>query len=259
MPVRKIRANYRSVTGLVAVDQSARSTAYESSLERDFIRHLVFNKNVIEHEEQPLTIDFTEISGKRRRYTPDLLISYRKDDELTRDWQPLLAEVKYRSDLFKSWTELKPKFLAARAHARERNWEFAIITEQELRTPYLTNITFLLEFRKHSVDQVLTEVLLEAMARMSPATPARVLTFLTNDATQKATLLPTLWQMIANGYIGTDLEQRLTMSSLIWLSAPKEGRERDESTFRVRAGSSHRMRWQALRYYPHPESRRHYG
>jgi hypothetical protein len=256
MAVRKIRANYRSVTGLVAVDQSARSTAYESSLERDFIKHLLFNRNVLEHEEQPLTINFTDTSGKPRRYTPDLLVFYRKDVELTKHWQPLLAEVKYRSDLFQHWAVLKPKFRAARAHARERSWEFAIVTEQELRTSYLTNITFLLEFRKHSVDQVLTEVLLEAMARMSAATPATatVLSCLSNDATQKATLLPTLWQLIANGYIRTDLEQRLTMSSPIWLRASKERRERNEPTARVRAGSSHRMRWQALRYYPHSES-----
>jgi len=57
MAVRQIRANYRSVTGLVAADQTARSTAYESTLERDFIKHLLFNKNVLEHEEQPLTLD----------------------------------------------------------------------------------------------------------------------------------------------------------------------------------------------------------
>jgi len=253
MAVRQIRANYRSVTGLVAADQTARSTAYESTLERDFIKHLLFNKNVLEHEEQPLTLDFTD-TGKKRRYTPDLLIYYRKEAVTTKDWLPLLAEVKYRSDLFQHWAELSPKFRAARAYARERTWDFAVVTERELRTPYLTNITFLLEFRKHSVDQVLTEVLLEAMARMSPATPARVLTFLSNDATQKATLLPTLWQLIANGYIGTDLEQRLTMSSPIWLRASKERRACYEPTARVSAGSSRRMRWQALRYYPHSES-----
>jgi hypothetical protein len=254
MAVRQIRANYRSVTGLVAANQTARSTAYESTLERDFIKHLLFNKNVLEHEEQPLTIDFTDSNGKKRRYTPDLLIYYRKDAVTTKDWRPLLAEVKYRSDLFQHWAELKPKIRAARSYARECSWDFAIVTEQELRTPYLTNITFLLEFRKHSVDQVLTEVLLEAMARLSPATPASALTFLSNDATRKATLLPTLWQLIANGSIGTDLEQRLTMSSPIWLRASKGRRERDEPTARVSARSSRRIRWQALRYYPHSES-----
>ena len=63
MAVRKIRANYGSVTGLVADDQSAQSTGYESSLERDFIKHLIFNQNVSKHEEQPLTIEFKDADG----------------------------------------------------------------------------------------------------------------------------------------------------------------------------------------------------
>jgi hypothetical protein len=254
MPVRKIRANYRSVTGLVTDDQSARSTAYESSLERDFIKHLLFNENVLEHEEQPLTIDFTDPSGMRRRYTPDLLVSYRKDIAMTKGWQPLLVEVKYRSDLFQHWAELKPKFRAARAYARERSWNFTVVTERELRTSYLKNITFLLEFRKHPVDKALTQLLLETAAGKSPATPASLLTFISNDAMQKATLLPTLWQLVVKGRIGVDLEQPLTMSSPIWLRRSKERRERDEPTARVSAGNGHRQRWQALRYYPHSES-----
>jgi len=254
MPVRKIRANYRSVTGLVADDHSARSTAYESSLERDFIKHLLFNQNVLEHEEQPLTIDFTDTRGKPRSYTPDLLVSYRKDIAMTKGWQPLLAEVKYRSDLFQHWANLKPKFRAARAYARERSWHFAVVTERELRTPYLQNITFLLEFRKHPVDKALTQLLLETAAGKSPATPASLLTFLSHGAMQKATLLPTLWQLVANDRIGVDLEQRLTMSSPIWLRRSKERRECDEPTARVSAGNGHRQRWQALRYYPHSES-----
>jgi hypothetical protein len=254
MAVRKIWANYRSVTGLVADDQSARSTAYESSLERDFIKRLLFNKNVLEHEEQPLTIDFTDPSGKQRHYTPDLLVSYRKDLALTKDWPPLLAEVKYRSDLFKHWAELESKFRAARTYARERSWNFTVVTERELRTAYLKNITFLLEFRKHPVDKALTQLLLETAAGKSPATPASLLTFVSDDATPKATLLPTLWQLVANGDIGVDLEQRLTMSSPIWLRRSKERRESDEPTARARARSNHRKRRQALRYYPHSES-----
>ena len=46
---------------MVADDRSARSIAYESSLERDFIKHLIFNKNVLEYEEQPLTIEFRRL------------------------------------------------------------------------------------------------------------------------------------------------------------------------------------------------------
>jgi hypothetical protein len=254
MAVRKIRANYGSVTGLVADDRSARSTGYESSLERDFIKHLIFNKNVFKHEEQPLTIEFTNANGKQRRYTPDLFVSYRRDLAFTKDWRPLLAEVKYRSDLFRHWVDLKPKFSAARVYAKQHGWDFAIITERELRTPYLKNITFLLEFRKYPVDEVASQRLLEAVGDSSPTTPASLLELISEDATQKAALLPTLWQLTANGRIAVDLEQRLTMTSPIWLRESKERCKRHEPSDGISAGNAHRQRWQALRYYPHPES-----
>jgi hypothetical protein len=248
MAVRKIRANYGSVTGLVADDRSARSTGYESSLERDFIKHLIFNQNVFKHEEQPLTIEFTDIAGKQRRYTPDFLVFYRRDIALTRDWRPLLVEVKYRSDLFKHWIELKPKFRAARSYAKKHGWGFAIITERELRTPYLKNITFLLEFRKYPRDEVGSQLLLEAVANRNATTPAGLLDLISEDAMRRATLLPVLWQLIANGDIVIDLEQQLTMISPIWLRKSKQRCKCDEPSAGVSAGSSRRKRWQALRY-----------
>ena len=253
MAVRKIRANYCSVTGLVANDQSAHSTGYESSLERDFVKHLLFNQNVLGHEEQPLTINFIDAGSNQRRYTPDVLVCYRKDVALTKDWQPLLTEVKYRSDLFKNWADLKLKFRAARTYARDRCWEFAVITERELRTPYLKNITFLLEFRKHPVDEARTQLLLEAAGGSSRTTPASLLTFLSDDVMERATFLPPLWQLIVKGRIVVDLEQPLTMSSPIWLRQSKES-DCDEPTTGASAGSGHRKRWQALRYYPHSQS-----
>lgn len=162
MPVRRIPKNYRSVTGLVAsADASDQVTAYESSLERECIKHLIFNKNVARHEEQPLTISFV-CAGKQDSYTPDLLITYRNDVAPAKYWKPLLALVKYRSNLFKDWLKLKPKFRAARRYAIERARDFTIITDSEIRTPYLKNITLLLECRKHPMDEGVTKVLLEA-------------------------------------------------------------------------------------------------
>ena len=241
MAVRKIRPNYGSVTGLVADDQSAHSTAYESSLERDFIKHLIFNKNVLKHEEQPLTIEFADSDGKQRRYTPDQLVFYRRDIAFTRDWRPLLAEVKYRSDLFKHLIELKPKFRAAKVYAKKHNWDFAVITERELRTSYLKNITFLLEFRKYPFDEVGSQLLLEALTYSGPTTPAALLDLISEDATRRATLLPVLWQLIANGDIVIDLDQRLTMISPIWLGKSKQRCECDESFSRL-------MSWKNFRF-----------
>ncbi|HVH72466.1 MAG TPA: heteromeric transposase endonuclease subunit TnsA [Candidatus Dormibacteraeota bacterium] len=238
----------------MADSQSPRSTGYESGLERDFIKHLLFNQNVSKHEEQPLTIEFTDRAGIHRRYTPDLFVSYRKDLALTKNWRPLLVEVKYRSDLFTHWSELKPKFRAARAFAAKRCWDFAIITERELRTPYLKNITFLLEFGKYPADELVSEGLLDALTNNASTTPSTLLDWIAADAMQKANWLPILWRLIATGRIAVDLEQRLTMNSRIWLKVPSERRKYNEPNARFRSGSSRRKRWQALRYYPHSES-----
>lgn len=98
MPVRKIPTNRRSITGLVSSRKNDRMTGFESSLERDFLLLLDFDRNVERYEEQPVTIRYRDREGKRRTYTPDVLVLYRQN--LTgRDTCPLLCEVKYRADL----------------------------------------------------------------------------------------------------------------------------------------------------------------
>jgi hypothetical protein len=54
-------------------------TAFESSLERDFLLLLDFNPDVEFFEEQPVKIVYHDAKGRRRTYTPDVLVRYRTD------------------------------------------------------------------------------------------------------------------------------------------------------------------------------------
>src|SRR5437016_4446366 len=56
MPVRKVPKNYRNLTGLVPNTRTSSMTAFESSLERDFLLLLDFDPDVTFYEEQPVTI-----------------------------------------------------------------------------------------------------------------------------------------------------------------------------------------------------------
>ncbi|MFP5263385.1 MAG: TnsA endonuclease N-terminal domain-containing protein [Blastocatellia bacterium] len=250
MPVRKIPKSYCSVTGLVAGVDSNQMTAYESSLERDCIKHLIFNRNVAVHEEQPVTICFTDKDSKLREYTPDLLATYSKDLNLTKDWKPLLIEVKYREDLFKKWSELKPKFRAARHYAEEKGWDFTIITEKEIRTTYLRNIDFLIEFRKYPVDENSTTLLLNALEELGETDPATLIASISKEPMERARLIPYLWQLVADFIVGIDLEQPLTMRSPIWSTRFEEREDCDEFFYDCGKGHSSRIRWRALRYNP---------
>jgi hypothetical protein len=250
MPVRKIPKNYRNATGLIATDKSEEMTAYESKLEYYCQKLVGFNLNVAKYEEQPLVIYFDGEDGKQHRYFPDLLINYREDVSPAKLWRPLLVEVKYREDLFKDWRELKPKFRAARRYTLEQGLDFSIITDLEIKTPYLKSVLFLLDFRWIPVNEAYTSVLLGTLRELLETTPANLLREITEDRNKIAEMIPTLWQLTANFAIGINLEEPLTMRSRIWSKQALTEAESSEPIFEFNRGSSRQKRWQALRYYP---------
>lgn len=211
MPVRKIRKSHIVITGLVATDKSERMIAYEGPLERDFIKLMTFDSiRVLEIEEQPVKIHFTDADGKKRSYTPDILVTFRDGTK------PLLAEIKPRRILKEKWKELKPKFRAARLYAREKGWSFEIITEVEIQTPYLDNVVFLLGFRRLPKDEAKSASILQALQKLRETTPEALLTTVTKDKWAMAFLTPFFWKLVANYEIGVNLEEPLTMASHIW-------------------------------------------
>ena len=108
-----------------------------SSLERDFLLLLDFDRDVEFYEEQPVKIVYHDAQGRRRTYTPDVLVRYRTDRLQARHTKPLLCEVKYREELRQHWAAYRPKFRAAGRYARQHGWRFRLVTDRDVRTPYL--------------------------------------------------------------------------------------------------------------------------
>lgn len=206
------------MTGMVASRKNDRMTGFESSLERDFLLLLDFDPTVARYEEQPVRIEYADATGRRRTYTPDVLIYYHYDPTVSVDTRPLLCEVKYRDDLFANWKEYKPKIRAGRAHAHGCGWRFQIVTEREVRTPYLENAKFLRPYRRIEVDEGNIILLLDTLRGMGEADPESVLTTIHHDRTKRAELLPILWRLLADGHITADLSQPLTMRTRISVS-----------------------------------------
>jgi TnsA endonuclease-like protein len=227
MPVRHIPKNRRSVTGFVASGINAKQAAFESTLERDFMLLVEFDPDVLSYEEQPVRIDYLSADGQARHYTPDILATYRQIPNSTTLKPPLLAEIKYRRDLFEQWRGLKPKFRAARRYAKERGWSFKIITEVEIRTPYLKNVKFLRQYQRRPINLDGAGLLLQKASELGSTDPESLLASMCQDAHDRAHLLPTLWSLVAQRKIGADLNQPLTMQSLIWpvMTTMIEGQE----------------------------------
>lgn len=213
MSVRTIPKNYRNLTGLAA-SSKAEKPFFESTLERDFLTLLEFDKDVISYDVQPVKVSWLDIDGRSRVYTPDVLASYSVKKHSK---QTVLYEVKYRSDLKENWTELKPKFKAAISYANAMGWKFKLMTETEIRTVYMENARFLLPYLREQISEEHSDIILRQLIFMRQCSINQLLSSIFNDKWAQAELVPTLWFLIASGRISTDLNIPLTMSSDIWL------------------------------------------
>ena len=252
MPVRIIPRSYCNVTGLVSSEKSDEMIGYESRPERYFIKQASFNPNVKSCEEQPVKIPYTLKTGKPSHYTPDFLVHFKDDLASTEYWKPLLIEVKPRYNLLKDWEILHTKFLAARKFSYKRGWEFTIITERELITPYLDNVVFLTGYRTYPIDKNGEDLVLDTLQSIPNPTPELILQKITKNKNQIMQLIPVIWKLVANFKVGVDLESPLTMHSNIWKKPIEE--EDYERIYSLCAGRIGHARWRALRYYTFAES-----
>ena len=189
---------------------------FESSLERDLLILLDFDPEVLCYEEQPVRIDYVDAGGCHRHYTPDVLVRWRREGVSAGGMRPLLSEVKYRSMLRQRWADLKSGVRAARAEARARGWMFWILTEVEIRTPYLQNAKFLSPYRLLAPDGVTANGILTTLHQLRESDPERLLSTLAGDLTKRAELIPTLWHLVATRKVGLELCLPLTMRSRLW-------------------------------------------
>ncbi|OUR81676.1 transposase [Colwellia psychrerythraea] len=210
MPIRKIPKNYSNVTGIAAHSKATGQAMFESTLERDFLMLLEFDKNVDSFEVQPVKLQWLNDLNKNRSYTPDVLVYYKKN-------RPTLFEVKYRSDINKNWEVLKPKFKAAIRFCKENGWKFKLITEVEIRTAYLESVKFLLPFvRQGASNEDDMMILDDKLIELKTTTPKELISSIYSDEWNQAALLPTLWYLIGSRQIQIDLTPKITMSSKIW-------------------------------------------
>lgn len=212
MPVRKIPKSYRNVTGIKADTKAIGQARFESPLERDFIALLEFSPEVSQYEVQPVTIEWQDEWGKPRCYTPDIRVEFYP--EIRR--KPWLCEVKCRSGIKKDWDILRPKLRRGLRYARNNGMRFRLITEVEIRTPFLDNVRFLQRYRIQVFPEGPVEVVLATLRNLGEASVQEVLLTLSGDPWVQAEWLPVIWHLVAWQRVGIDLETELTNSSVLW-------------------------------------------
>lgn len=203
-PVRKLKNSRRALTGKVNLEAGG-VAGFESSLERDLLIVLDANPKVLRVQEQPFTLTHIH-AGRVRRYTPDVLAEFDRDEIPT-----VVYEVKPLEVLKEDWHELRPRFKAAVAYCRRRDWQFKIVTERHIRTPYLHNAKFLRRYRAMDTLYVRQAQLRYTASALGPTTPEALLTAAYWPEEERALAIPALWQMVARGDFDIDLNKPLSM------------------------------------------------
>lgn len=167
---REIRPNHRSVTGLITPSKDHPQIPFESSLERDFVILISSRPRVLSIESQPITLRFLDDTERERSYTPDFLISMNEDPLTGREQytSTMLVEIKYKEELERPKPTLLQKFKYAKHWCEFRNFNFAVYTEEEIRTPELDRARFLMPHKFREQDIYLETQILEFMEEKQP-------------------------------------------------------------------------------------------
>jgi hypothetical protein len=141
MPVRQVSNHGRNIVGKFPSLKLRRMVAFESLIERDYLYFLDYELVIEWFEEQPMTIEYQD-EGKVLHYTPDF--------HLIEAGQNVLVECKPEALI--SDRENQRKFQAAMRWCTERDWDFRVITDHQLRTGHrLENIKLMTYYARLSI------------------------------------------------------------------------------------------------------------
>jgi len=161
---RTIPLGRRSLTGGLQCRGGLVSTElrYESRLERDAFMLLQLDNRVDQLCAQPFTIEY-QISGKPRRYTPDIQATWWRPSASPFGRKVMIFEVKPHHVLQRNETAFVEKIDAIQGYVEARGWGFQILTEKEIRIPRLQNTEALIPYWAATPEESVTRGILSLL------------------------------------------------------------------------------------------------
>lgn len=184
MPVRTVsNRGRRNVIGYFPSLKMRRMVQFESTLERDLIYLLDFDRRVTAFEEQPLKLAYQH-ERKSLSYTPDFRAEFASGQRMLLECKPCR---------FVNSEENQRKFSAAQAWCATHSWHFRIVTEEQLRAGCrVHNVKLLTQHARHEVAVPLKGSIFAFLAgARQPVTIGDVLVGV-NPANPSAVVMPIL-------------------------------------------------------------------
>lgn len=213
MPVRRVANFGRNVIGHFPSLKMGQMVPFESLLEQDYLYWLDYTPDVEWFEAQPLQIEYQH-EGRTYHYTPDF--------HLVQAGRQVLVECK--PDRFTDQAANRRKFKAAGDWCRSQDWEFRLVTDQQLRTGFgLQNVKLLTRYARFPVDPGLqSRIYLELNTTPAPLTIASLVSSLAPE--RPAAVTPSLLAMLFRHELAAGLTEA-PLSKQTVISLPPTGQK----------------------------------
>lgn len=209
MSVRKIKKSYLSCTGYFASYKNNNQIAFESVMERDLFMILEFDDNVLKYEEQPLRV-FYPYNNRTRRYTPDVLITYKDNSQK-------LIEVKYASELTNNKDLAEKINILKKYFLNEHSLNFEVFTDEDIDVQYLDNLKFLYKFVFIPKDEIKCNLINEITLSNKEISVKNILNTITPNQQKQLEYIPYVWNYLFknSSALNIDIKNKLTMATIV--------------------------------------------
>ncbi|MFY9101242.1 TnsA endonuclease N-terminal domain-containing protein [Aliarcobacter cryaerophilus] len=209
---RKIKKNYRSITGHFPSIKNNTSIGFESKLEKAHFLSLEFDNEVISYQEQPQIKIY--INGQDKIYSADCYIK-RTKTSLKKD---SIVEVKYTNEIEKRKEYFEKKFESAKTSANKLNLDFEVYTEKIHSETYLDNLDFLYRYKLQPIENKYEDQILKMVDKNNKISAFDLANLISENPIEYGLISNCIWDLVCKEKLKTNLElAKITMNSLVEL------------------------------------------
>lgn len=196
---RKIKKNYRSITGHFPSIKNNTSIGFESKLEKAHFLALEFDKEVTSYQEQPQIVIF--FNGKNQIYSADCYIKRVKDSSK----KDSIVEVKYTNEIEKKKEYFERRFESARISANKLNLDFEVYTEENHSEIYLDNLDFLYRYKLYPIENKYENQIINLVKQNKRVSAFALANLISQNLIDYPTISNCIWDLVCKEKLKSDL------------------------------------------------------
>ena len=210
---RKIKKNYRSITGHFPSIKNNTSLSFESKLEKAHFLALEFDNEVISYQEQPQIEIF--FNGKNQIYSADCYIKRVKNSSK----KDSIVEVKYTNEIEKKKEYFEKRFESAKISSNKLNLDFEVYTEQNHSEIYLDNLDFLYRYKLYPIENKYENQIINLVKQNKRVTAFELANLISQNLKDYPTISNCIWDLVCKEKLKSDLQSaKVTMNSFVELA-----------------------------------------